>query len=96
LHKKDMRRTKEEMREVYSQWEQSGLSRQDFCRRENIPTATFQYWQKRFNNESKEIGFTEVRLGPSLGFSTELVFPSGVRIVFGSLPSVGWLKELLG
>ncbi len=90
-----MQRTTEEMRKVYSQWQESGLSRQAFCKRENIVYATFNYWHKQFSSDQSS-GFSEVSLEPALEVCCELVFPSGVRIVFHSSPPVGWLKSLVG
>jgi transposase len=90
-----MKKTKEEMRQLYAQWQQSGLSRQAFCKQENIHYATFHYWHKQFN-QLQDGGFSEVSLAPPQTVSAELIFPSGVRMVFHSTPPVGWLKELVG
>ena len=82
------------MRKVYTQWQQSGLSRQAFCKQANMSYATFHYWQKQFN-ELPQGGFSEVSLGASLDVCCELIFPSGVRLVFTSAPPIPWLKEFL-
>ena len=92
-----MEETSEKMRTLYDTWQQSGLSRKAFCKRENISYATFYYWQKRFSAH-EQTGFTEipVPIQEESDFRAELIFPSGVRMVFPSAPPILWLKELIG
>ncbi|MCU0431375.1 MAG: hypothetical protein MUF42_15535 [Cytophagaceae bacterium] len=87
--------TSEKMRKLYSQWQQSGLNRKVFCQQENINYATFNYWHKQFSTD-QDMGFTEIPIQHEPEFASELIFPSGARIVFHSAPSVLWLKELVG
>ena len=89
-----MERT-EQKRLVYTRWQESGLSRMAFCKREQISYASFNYWHKQFSEEKPPAGFSEVVLSPPSSCTTELIFPSGVRMVFHSEPPAGWLKELL-
>jgi hypothetical protein len=91
-----MRCTKEQMQEIYLQWQQSGLSRKAFCKERDISHSTFQYWIKRFTSGAGSSGFTEIALQPSEAISFEVVFPSGARITFQKEPSVTWLRELIG
>jgi hypothetical protein len=32
------------------QWQGSGISQKDFCKRKDIPYATFHYWYKKFRD----------------------------------------------
>lgn len=87
----------EKRRLVYLKWQDSGLSRRAFCKRENVAYATFNYWYKRFTTDN-EGGFSEIPM-PIQQFSQgwgELIFSSGTRMVFYSAPPTPWLKELLG
>ncbi len=48
-------------RERISRWEQSGLSITKFCKKENLPLSTFNWWKKRFKDEAFEpCGFVEL------------------------------------
>lgn len=93
--KKIMKYTQEQMEVAIKEWQQSGLSKKAFCQQRGIPNPTFHYWYKRLASSS---GFAEVKVAPSCpnprgGY--ELVFPSGVRMVFQEAPSVTWLRELV-
>jgi transposase-like protein len=89
-----MRYTKEKMREIYLQWQQSGLSRKAFCKEHHIAYGTFQHWIKRLSS-SDSSGFTEIALKPSAEVFFEVIFPSGARMTFQREPSVSWLRELV-
>lgn len=90
-----MESSSEKMRKFYDQWQQSGLSRMAFCKQENINYATFNYWHKQFTTD-QPTGFAEIPIQHESEFTSELIFPSGTRMVFHSIPSVSWLKELVG
>lgn len=90
-----MESSSEQMRKYYDQWQSSGLSRMAFCKQEKINYATFNYWHKQFTTDQRS-GFSEVTLNPGSEFSTELIFPSGVRLLFPCLPPVAFLKTLIG
>ena len=90
-----METSSEKMGNVYARWQDSGLSRMAFCKQENINYATFNYWHKRFSPKV-QMGFTEIPLHQESDFSAELIFPSGVRMIFNPTPPIPWLKELLG
>lgn len=74
------------------------MSRMAFCKQVKINYATFNYWHKRFSAAKNQTGFSEITLAAeknSVG-AAELVFPSGIRMVFPSAPPIPWLKELIG
>ncbi len=68
-----------------------------FCKREKISYASFNFWHKQFTC-SKETGFSEIALPAQQksDLSAELLFSSGVRMVFPCAPPIPWLKELIG
>lgn len=92
-----MQTTSSEMHLVYLKWQDSGLNRMSFCKQEKISYASFNYWHKRFST-TKETGFSEIALSLQKGSGpwAELIFPSGVRLVFPSAPPIAWLKEFIG
>ena len=90
-----MKHTKEQMQATIVEWQNSGLSRKAFCRERKITYQTFHYWFKRLHVPNAS-GFEEVKLsGRTQGSAFELVFPSGVRMVFDGQPSAGWIRELV-
>ena len=90
-----MTHTKEEIEATIVEWRNSGLSRKAFCREHKLTYQTFHYWFKRLHVPSAS-GFEDVKLsGRTHGSSFELIFPSGVRMVFDGQPSAGWIRELV-
>ncbi len=89
-----MQPTSEKMQLLLSKWQESGLNKKAFCKAENISYATFHYWAKRLSKVN-ESGFSEIPLKSSPAPCCELIFPSGVRMVFDSTPPLIYLKELL-
>lgn len=90
-----MRYTQEQMDVAIKEWEHSGLSKKAFCSDRGITYSTFHYWCKRLSGSG---GFTEVKMASSPASSSkacELIFPSGIRMVFVEQPSVQWLRELV-
>lgn len=90
-----MRYTAEQMQIIINEWQTSGLSKKAFCRQRNIASATFHYWYKRIT-KSPSPGFTEVALPQRERTNLcEIVFPSGVRVIFEGEPSASWVREVL-
>lgn len=90
-----MRYTQEQMQATVNEWEKSGQSKKAFCLERNINYPTFHYWYKRLKMPTSP-GFTEVSVG--MGGSSgacELIFPSGMRMVFQGEPPASWLRELV-
>lgn len=90
-----MRFTQDKAREVITDWQNSGLSKKAFCRQRNMRYQTFHYWYNRLHNTSSSPGFTEIKVTAVVPKNFQVIFPTGVRIVFECEPSVNWLRELL-
>lgn len=82
-----------------AEWQQSGISKREFCRHKSIRYNTFHYWFKRLGSASSS-GFTEIKVvnqvnqQPGCGY--EIIFPSGARMIFQGERSTAWLRELVG
>jgi hypothetical protein len=70
----------------FREWEESGLKRAEYCRRNNFPVSTFDYWRSRIRKESS-VGLEEkglVKLPMLLKqpspVSYSIEYPSGHRI----------------
>jgi hypothetical protein len=94
--------TEKEMLALYSDWQQSGLSKKAYCTQTNVPCSTFHYWAKKFNLKapSPASGFLELKIpkkdinaNPLLPV-VEIEYPSEVKIKFYSWPDAAWLKSL--
>jgi hypothetical protein len=48
-----MKKNKEVWIKRFQEWENSGLTRIDYCRQYQIPLSTFDYWRHRIRKESK-------------------------------------------
>ena len=46
--KKNQKYTQEEITLAIDMWKESGLTKAQFCKRENISRNTFKYWQSRY------------------------------------------------
>ena len=55
------RRSPKQWRNVVSQFEQSGLTIQGFCQKENLAPATFSKWRSRFRDKPSQPGFVELQ-----------------------------------
>lgn len=83
------------MQVIITEWQASGLSKKAFCRERGIVYQTFHNWCKRANS-STPVGFVELSLSRSeRSVGCEVVFPSGVRMIFQHEPSASWLREVL-
>jgi hypothetical protein len=85
----------------FKEWEESGLKRAEYCRRNNFPVSTFDYWRARIRKESS-VGFEEKGLvklpmllkQPSLVlYSVE--YPSGHKVQVPEDYSSESLKRLI-
>ena len=52
--RKNQKYTKEEMYLAIEIWQESGLSQNKFCKRENIAEGTFSYWLKKYRVEKDQ------------------------------------------
>jgi len=81
------RRTAEEVERLLKGYEESGLSRQEYCQREGIPVTTFDYYRQRSARKAaaqrRAAGLLKVKLeAPQLQAQSlfTLVLANGRRI----------------
>jgi transposase-like protein len=87
----------EEKQRILSDWKASGQSIASYCKDHNIAYHGFLYWRKKlssFGGSSKKkfIKLTPPSSTPVL--STEIIYPTGKRIVFHYAVEVSILKQL--
>ena len=98
---KKTRHTKEEMKAVYANWQQSGMNKKAFCQQIGMPHATFFYWIKKFEEPqpSSAPGFLEVNfpnpVPDSEAVFLEIEYPSGAKLKLYQQTEASWIKSLL-
>ncbi|CDT33751.1 conserved hypothetical protein [Sphingobacterium sp. PM2-P1-29] len=71
---------REYMKLMVSEWQQSGKSKKQYCRENDLNYAKFQYWIKRSKEESMDMGhFVELKES-TRDCSVEIIYPNGVRL----------------
>ena len=80
------RRSKAQWTEILRQFESSGLSSSEFCRREGLASSSFQRWRRRLDRkratEFVELLPAAVHSEPPLGWSLDVALPNGVCLRF--------------
>jgi hypothetical protein len=95
-------RNQERMLLMIEQWEESGMSQDEFCRSEKIPKSTFYYWRKKYKEEKESLKnpFIPVTIkndNKSLAVNTGITidYPNGVRITITSQPTSDYIRKLI-
>ena len=98
--------TKEQMLAVYTDWQQSGLGKKNYCNQMGLATSTFFYWAKKFAQKTEcpgeaspapyvDSGFKELDFPAHAGIVLEIEYPSGARIKLYRQVEANWIKSLL-
>jgi len=92
---KDQRNEKDksQMYPLLSQYEDSGLSKKEFCKQQGLNQATFWYWWQKYQKSGSE-KFVELE-GLPLDSGRVEINIGRVRVEFDRLPPVGYLRNLL-
>jgi len=74
----------------------SGLYVEQYCKEQNLHSATYYYWRKKLAQESKTNTGSFIQLQPVQQNScVEIVFTNGVKIYFESLVPFDYIKQLI-
>jgi len=83
-------------------FQQSGLSRLDFCEQKKIAVAKFYYWQKKLRDQSSDTPNGFIRLSSRKGHGSVepmtpivLQYPNGVSLQLPAGTSISVLRTLL-
>lgn len=79
---------------LVDEWEQSGMSKKQFCQERNIAPSTFYYWCKK-KSEVNDFMPVKIKEEAVESSSTEVVFPTGARVIFHKGVTASFLKSLL-
>ena len=89
---------RQQMFNVITDWQQSGLSQKAYCIQHNVRYHVFHYWYKVYRNKSSlpEASFVKLNVTPLAGSSlVELICTDGKRLVFHQLVSADYFKALI-
>lgn len=100
---KKTRYTETEMRAAYVEWQQSGLSKQDYCLKNNLQRGTFFYWIKKLGyTESPPAGnFQEIKIPRPESKANfpipeiEIEYPSGTKLRLYKPADTALIKSLI-
>jgi len=79
------RRDKNQWTAIFKQFESSGLSSREFCRREGLALSSFQRWRRRLGSvvSAEFVELVPTQPCPSSsGWSLEVALPNGVCLRF--------------
>ncbi len=90
-------RTWQEKESIILQWQQSGLSRKEFCEQQQISYNSLVSWCKILKDKKAAPGFTEVKIPgvTSSGLFAQLHFAKGIRIDFFHFVPAEYVQSLL-
>ena len=96
---------------VYTDWQQSGLGKKNYCNQIGLATSTFFYWVKKFAQKTEysgerhpaecrpetyaDSGFRELDFPTHAGVVLEIEYPSGARLKLYRQVEASWIKSLL-
>ncbi len=88
----------EEKQQIIEQWKQSGLSRQAYCRQNNLSYYSLIFWTKKKRNRNKPVSNEFIPFKIKSG--SENIFAQietgGKRIQLYQSVTANFLKQLLG
>ena len=85
-----------QMRQHIEACQVSGLYVKQYCKEQNLNSATYYYWRKKLAQESKTNTGSFIQLQPVQRNSyVEIVFTNGVKIYFESLAPLDYIKQLI-
>ena len=87
---------REEMFSLCRQWEESGETRESFCKRHQINVGKFSYWRSQYIAEGEkpqEDGF--IPITPAMKSGMEIRYPNGVVLKIPGKTPLAELKALI-
>lgn len=90
-------RSLEDMVTLISIWKTSGLTKQEFCKQQQISYSVFLYWNKKIKAQDEEVsdhGFIEIK-EPRPIPDFEIIFPTGCVIRFSDQVDPSYIRELV-
>jgi hypothetical protein len=87
---------------IINEWEQSGITKADFCRSRKIPKSTFYYWHKKYKEQKEDTPnpFIRVKIKEDTKPSPQacgmtISYPNGVRVTLDGQANIQYVRELI-
>ena len=90
---------------LVAEWESSGLGRKSFCEQHGLKLSTFSYWRSRYNQSNASSppqtgghrpgSFKRIVPVHPAGFSIELIYPNGVRMILPEGTDLSTISSLI-
>lgn len=103
MNKQELKFKQKKMYTLIEQWEQSGLPKQLFCERHNLPYHVFYYYHNKYQGKPKKRkektrgAFLPVKITSAQAPfpPVEIIYPNGVSVKCPSAINPSQLKELI-
>lgn len=91
----------EKMFSIIESWQESGLSKKQFCAEQSISQPVFYYWMKKYREQHFQApeGFIPVCVQnevPRSNGIVEILYPNGVRLLLPGETDLGVVRSLIG
>ncbi len=95
-----MRNSERKMFSLIKKWQDSGLSKKEFCKQQDIATQTFHYWSKKYKQaqSSLENGFIPIEVNQVQEIARDeiqIFYPNGVKLTFSEDLSFSKIRALI-
>jgi hypothetical protein len=77
------------------QWEESGETRESFCKRHQINMGKFSYWRGQYLAEGQTEEGEFIAMAPAIDSGMEIRYPNGVVLKVSGKTPLGELKALI-
>ena len=86
---------REEMFSLSRQWEESGETRESFCKRHKINIGKFSYWRSQYLAEKEPQEDRFIAISPEVNSGVEIHYPNGVVLKIPERTPLAELKALI-
>ena len=90
------RKKKEQMYALVGEWEQSGQTREAFCKAHGVSLGTFAYWRSKYQEEQSMGTASFIELDTGITGSIEITYPNGVVVKLLGESSLSKVRALIG
>ena len=95
-----MRNSERKMFSLIKKWQDSGLSKKEFCKQQDIATQNFHYWSKKYKQtySSLENEFIPIEVNPVQEITKDeiqIFYPNGVKLIFSEDLSFSKIRALI-
>ena len=88
--------TLDEMRPIIEKWEDSGLTKKEFCEQQGIAPSVFYYWYKKYKTQDNPAGFVPIKIkNNTKAGQLEIHYPNGVKLKLSSDVSPSLLRQYI-